>query len=147
MPEQGALLGIDYGLERTGLALANAESGLAFPLTVLELRKFGNRSSLLDALAACAVENGCAAMVLGLPLHADGSENEMCARFRNVAKKIARRIDLPIHFMPEILTSKEARANLRNCGLKGEKLNAALDMEAARIILQSWINLKREETA
>lgn len=136
----GPLLGVDYGFERTGLALSDPQALVAFPVGLLELHKYGKRSRLLDEIAAIALKNECKAVILGLPLHVDGTENAMCVSVRKIANKIGRRCNLPVFFMPETLSSEQAMDNLRAGGLHGDKLKAALDQEAARIILQSYLD-------
>lgn len=133
-------LGIDYGLERTGLAISDREGKMAFPLTTLSLKEQGNRKNLLAALADIARANGAEALVMGLPLHADGSENEMVRIVRNIATRIRRRLPLPFYWMPEALTSEEARHDLVTAGLSGRELKQVLDQQAACRILSCFLN-------
>lgn len=140
MPENGSYLGIDYGLERTGLALSDPSGKIAFPLSTLELRKAGSRKVLLEKMASIAQENLCCGIVIGLPLHMDGTENEMCRCVRNFAKRLMSRLNIPVYFMPENLSSEEARAELREAGLSGDKLKSVLDQQAAKIILQNFLD-------
>lgn len=132
-------LAVDYGLERTGLAISDPDGRIAFPLQTLCLSKHGTRKSLLDELARVAREAGAEAIVIGLPLHCDGSENLMVRQTRNMADRLKRRLPLPFYWMPEILTSEEANADLKECGLRGKKLKALLDQQAACHILSSFL--------
>lgn len=138
-------IGIDYGLERTGLAISAPEGSLAFPLTTLELKKFKNRGELFDKLAQIILTENARAIVWGLPLNIDGTENMMCAQVRNASRRLNRRISLPIFFMPEILSSFEAERDLRERGLKGEKLKQKLDQQSACRILTSFLALDEKE--
>lgn len=130
-------LGIDYGLERTGLALAPEE--IAFPLRTLRLSDFGRRSALLDAIASAARENGAAAIVLGLPLMENGGESLMARQIRNITARLKRRLSLPFYYMPELLSSFEAREDLRRRGLNAARIRKALDQQAACRILASFL--------
>lgn len=132
-------LAIDYGLERTGVAISDPQGRLAFPLATLRLSEFSDRAALLDALAALSRKNGAQALVIGLPLHTDGSENLMVRQVRNIAKRLSRRLPLPLYWMPETLSSEEARCDLQECGLRGDKLKKALDQQAACRILSSFL--------
>lgn len=132
------ILGIDYGLERTGIALAIND--VVLPLTALTLAACHTRKNLLDKIAALAAEKAVHAIVMGMPLLEDGSETEMSAIVRNAAAKIARRLPgCPLHFMPELLSTHEASLQLQETGLKGQKLKAALDQAAACRILSSFL--------
>lgn len=133
-------VGIDYGLMRVGLAVSDPDGKLAFPLQTLELSSCATRKNLLDSLALIIRNNGAAAVVIGLPLNADGSENLACRQIRNMAVRLGRRIDLPIHFIDEYLTSQLAENDLRDCGVRGSKLKQVLDQQAACRILESFLN-------
>lgn len=133
-------IGVDYGLERTGLAFGDEETGMVFPLTTLVLKNFPTREALLDTMATKIIETGADALVVGLPLAFDGGETERCAIVRNFVKRMKKRLDLPFYFMSEYLSSAEAWAELRESGAKFQKRKAVLDQAAARKILQSFLN-------
>ena len=137
-------VGIDYGLVRTGLAVSDPEGRMAFPLATFSLRDFHGRGALLAALAVRIAEAGAGAVVIGLPLHADGSESETTRQVRNVAKRIRRRSALPVYFMPELLSSAEALQDMRQAGVKADRRRAVLDQQAAVRILASFLSLSPE---
>lgn len=137
--EMGAVLGIDYGLERVGLALSDPGRGVVFPLATLRLSDYGSRAALLDALAALALDRRVEIVVIGLPLDLNGCEKEMCRVVRNLVPRLRRRLDVPFYYMPEALSSVEAREDLRNTGLKGSKVKEVLDQQAACRILSSFL--------
>lgn len=133
-------LGIDYGLERTGIAISDPDGRLAFPLATLRLKDYGNRHRLLDGLASLAIDHGAEILVMGLPLHGDGSENLMCRQTRNVAKRLLRRLPLPLYWAPEYLSSAAAEADLREVGLDSKQMKKLLDQQAACHILNSFLS-------
>lgn len=141
-------LGVDYGLERTGLATGE-DGGMAFPLTTLSLKDFPNRSALLDALAEIAREQAADALTFGLPRDGEGRETPMCASVRNAAKRVKRRVNLPVYYMPEYLSSAQAWSELSEAGVGLKKRKELLDQQAARVILESFLNLppERRESA
>lgn len=131
------ILGIDYGLERTGLAITDPGGVMAFPLKTLRLSDFKSRGALLDAIAACALKEKAEIIVIGLPAFANGQENLTCRQIRNIAKRLKHRIELPIIFEPEFLSSRQALADLREAGRRNTK--EVLDQQAACIILESFL--------
>ncbi|WP_165078621.1 MULTISPECIES: Holliday junction resolvase RuvX [unclassified Desulfovibrio] len=131
--------GIDYGLARTGLAVSDPEGRVAFPLATFHLEDFTGRSALLDALADRIREEGAGAVVMGLPLLLDGGESLTTRQVRNVTARLKRRLELPIYYMPELLSSEEAAQDLREAGLSREKARAVLDRQAAARILASFL--------
>lgn len=132
-------LAIDYGLARTGLAVSDPNGRIAFPLATLSLAKLGSRKALLDELARIASESGAEALVMGLPLLADGGESLTTRQVRNAADRIRRRLPLPFYWMPEYLSSEEASLDLRQAGRRGKALKDVLDQQAACRILSSFL--------
>lgn len=137
-------LGIDYGLERTGLAVTDPDGKLVFPFATLKLEDYKRRSDLLDDLAKRIHKEKIDEVVIGLPLYADGNENLRCAQARNFAARLRHRIDLPVHFEPETFTSQEAERILKEIGMKKDKLKQVLDQQAACLILQSFLARQRQ---
>lgn len=135
---------IDYGLERTGLAISDHGEKLAFPLSTLSLKNFPNRKALLDSLAETLSNAGANAVVMGLPLLDDGSDSETTRQVRNVTKRLMRRLQMPFYTMPETLTSFEAWGDLREAGLAINKRKKVLDQQAAVRILSSFLALPME---
>ena len=134
-------VGIDYGLERTGLAACDEAGVLAYPLTTLRLADYPDRKAFLDALARRVLDAQPEAVVLGLPLLDDGTESLTTRQVRNVAGRLMRRIDLPFYWMPELLSSVEAEMDLREAGLRHTRRKAVLDQQAAVRILASFLAL------
>lgn len=128
-------LAIDYGLERTGLAISDPDGRMALPLCVLKLADYGKRSRQLDALAEIARSYKTDAVVIGLPLHEDGSESLMARCARNVGSRIKRRLNQPVFLEPEFLSSFEAEQDL--AALKHWRKH--LDAQAACRILYSFL--------
>lgn len=138
-------LGVDYGLARTGLAVSDPEGRLAFPLATLRLEDYPGRKAFLAALAERIRLEGAGGVVMGLPLLADGKESLTTRQVRNVAERLKRRVELPVFFMPEFLSSEEAWADLRDAGLTARKRRAVLDQQAAVRILASFLALPPEQ--
>lgn len=136
--------GIDYGLARTGLAVSDPEGRVAFPLATFRLADYAGRSALLDALAERIRTEGAEAVVMGLPLLLDGGESLTTRQVRNVTERLKRRLELPVYYMPELLSSEEAAQDLREAGLSREKARAVLDRQAAARILASFLSEPEE---
>lgn len=138
-------VGIDYGLERTGLAACDAAGVLAYPLVTLRLGDYPDRRAFLAALAGRVLAEEPEAVVLGLPLREDGTESLTTRQVRNAAGRLMRRIPLPFYWMPELLSSVEAEMDLRDAGLARKRRKAVLDQQAAVRILASFLALSPDE--
>lgn len=135
----GVLLGFDYGTKRIGIAVGQTLTGSARPLTIVRAR---DGKPDWEAISRLIAEWQPAALVVGLPVHMDGTEHERTARARRFGNQLAGRYNLPVHRVDERLTSYEAEQELRAQGKGGE----ALDAVAAQLILQSWLDAQAKES-
>ncbi len=119
-------LGIDYGTKRVGLATAPRGSTMAFPLAVVPAGP-----DLVSRLAQLCKDEEVDAIVLGLSLDLFGKENPIMKDIRPFGDALALATGLPLHYMNEVLSSKEAMH------VQGD--NAQNDASAAAIVLQSYL--------
>jgi len=138
------ILGIDFGERRVGVAVSDPTGTLASPLPTLK-RRAGKRPPL-SALAALVEEYEVVALVLGLPLTPQGEDSECTRAVREVGEALARRTGLPLYFVDERFTSVQAERAVRGVGLpKGKReQKERIDAAAAVLILQSWLNRRKE---
>ena len=126
------LLGFDYGEKRTGVAVGQSLTRTATGLTTLHSKQQKIDWPAIEALIKEWQPN---ALVVGIPVHMDGTEQPMTLAARKFSRQLHGRFQLPVFEAEERLTSDEAEQSL---GSTPDK--AAIDQEAARIILQSWLN-------
>ena len=93
-----------------------------------------------------ARSHGAGDVVLGLPLELDGSESEYCGEIRRIGSIIEERLGVPVHFVDERMSSVRAERAVRSIGLPKAKREdkARVDSAAAALILQDWLNGRRE---
>lgn len=131
------LLAFDFGLQRIGVAVGNGETRLAQALTTIaaedNARRFG-------AIAALIEEWRPARLVVGLPLHPDGTTHDMTRRCRRFAHQLEGRFALPVSFADERYTSAEAEVSLRGTALDPRQRRERIDAVAAQAILQSYFD-------
>lgn len=129
MSDAATLLAFDYGEKRIGVAVGNTLLGQARALTIIQNR---NREYRFEAVGKLIDEWQPGALVVGLPLHPDGTPHErtqLCKRFGN---QLNGRFSLPVTWVDERFSSAAAKDAL------GRDDN--LDAEAARIILQQYFD-------
>lgn len=127
-------LGIDYGDRRIGLALSDPEQKLARRFMTLEN---AGRKNAVEDIVRIIVEEKVGKVVVGLPV-GFGGESDQTRLVRSFIEELSSQIDLPVATMNEALTSRMAEDNLHAAGVKDVK--AILDQEAARIILQDYLD-------
>ncbi len=139
-PTTMRILGIDYGERRIGMAMSDPTGTIAQPLPTLKRRR-GKRPPL-KAITEVAVGNHVKALVMGLPLELSGEESDWTAEVRSVGDELARRLDVPVHYVDERFTSARALKALAELGLSKTKRREKerVDAAAAVLILQAWLD-------
>jgi putative Holliday junction resolvase len=139
-------LGIDVGDRRIGLAVSDPSGTLARPLKTIE-----RSSSIRDTIELIAREIHAleadapiTVIVVGLPLGLDGSPTEQTDKARQFAKAIAARVELPLHYQDERLSSREAESRLASNARDWRQRKKRLDAAAAAVILQDYLDLQGE---
>jgi putative Holliday junction resolvase len=140
----GRVLGLDLGDVRIGVAISDDARRLAASLGTVHV---GRPPGELKAIAELVREHAVALVVVGLPLSLDGSEGPRAALARAFADGLRAAVQVPISFQDERLTTLEAERGLRDAGLAARDRRAVVDAEAARILLQSWLDTNRARPA
>ena len=141
------ILAIDYGRRRVGLAVCDplgiTVRGLA------TLTRGDDLAAAADQVAEAIRNAQVQAVLLGLPLHADGRPSEMSDEVRQFAALLEDRIQVPIEWADEGLTSWEAEDNLRARGvdLEQARKDGLIDQEAACCLLRGWLASRGGQTA
>jgi len=133
--EPGAILGLDPGERRIGVAVAVRGGSMALPLTVIE-----RAEGWLDALAALLAEHGATEVVVGLPVSLKGTEGAAAARARQLAAEVATRLGVPVHLVDERLSTVAAGRTLAEGGARSRRRKALVDRSAAAVILQTYLD-------
>ena len=104
------LLGFDYGERQIGVAVGELATGSARPLCILPARAGQPDWSVLAGLLE---EWQPGTLVVGLPLHMDGSEGSSAQQARKFAARLHGRFGCVVELHDERLSSHEVRARLR----------------------------------
>lgn len=150
MPEKAAraavrtVLAFDFGLERVGIAVGEAEVGTAHPLPALAALTPTGRLTAIERLIG---EWRPALLVVGRPLGEDGAPHEMTRRAERFARQLHGRFGLPVRMVDERYSSAEAESRMRAAygARKAVKLARAkvLDSQAAQLVLSQFFDDKQ----
>ena len=110
-------MALDIGDARVGVAISDADGRVSTPLKVLP-----------------------AILVCGLPYTMSGEEGPQAASIRKRAQAIAQACRLPLEFIDERMSSSQAKRILREEGLDERAMRGKVDMIAASIFLQTWLD-------
>lgn len=131
----GTTLAFDFGEVRIGVAQGDAEVGLSHPLTTVT---GGSNEAKFEAVAKLVDEWQPVQFVVGLPVHADGTEHELTRLSRKFGRRLQSRFKLPVYWVDERMSSLYAESLLAEAQVFGRKQKAVLDQVAAQAILQGF---------
>ena len=145
----GVILAIDYGQKKLGLALSDERGITARPFATW-IRT--NRRRDLARLRELVRKQGVRSIVVGLPLHLDGSPSGMSEEAKAFGARIEKALGIRVEMMDERLSSWEAaqtkskiksgtRRDTRGDSAGARK--APLDDVAAAIILRDYLDKAR----
>lgn len=140
-PRSGRILGLDWGARRCGVAVSDEKRDFVFIRPQINIK---NQNELLDAVLRLISEEKAVGLVMGLPLHADGSDSETTVQVKAFANNLSEHTNLPIIFIEENLTSTMAEQEM---GQKSwVKKKSELDSMSAKIILENAIAILKRLT-
>jgi putative Holliday junction resolvase len=122
-------LGIDYGESKIGLAIADSETRIAFAYGTIK-----NDKNLLQNILAIIKKENIENVVIGIPKRV--GDKKVAYAGEKLGKVLGEK-GISVVSQDEIYSTKIARENLKEKGLRD--INRFDDVEAARIILNSWM--------
>ncbi|MCB9366962.1 MAG: Holliday junction resolvase RuvX [Calditrichaeota bacterium] len=129
------VLGLDWGTRRIGVAISDEARRLAVGLAVWP----ADESSFSLLLAKTIREDDITLIVVGLPVSLKGEEGASAAAARKFAERVAQ-TGVPVELHDERFTSYSASTALSQIGISQRKQRGKLDMAAAVMLLQSFLD-------
>lgn len=133
------ILGLDVGSKTIGMAVSDALQITAQGLTTIAWDE-NDMSSADDCLQKTIQEYKIGAIVIGLPIHMNGSMSERGELTQIYARRLERKFGLPIHLIDERLTTIAAERTLLEADVSRKKRKQVIDKMAAVMILQSYLD-------
>lgn len=134
------ILGVDLGHVRTGLAVCDKNEMLASPLKVIQQ---WNEDRLCKEIAQAAKDAGAEFLAVGLPRNMDGSEGDSAKFAREIGARLGELTGLPVRFVDERGTTVTAHGYLNETNTRGKKRKAVVDAVAAVVILENFLQYRR----
>lgn len=133
-------LALDIGEVRIGIAASDASGTIAVPVKVLPAAEvLGGARSFRYVLE----DYGPDVLVCGRPKTLSGEDGPQAERVMAQARQIAEACGLPLEFEDERLSSQEAKRILREEGYNEKSMRGRVDMVAASLFLQTWLDAQR----
>ncbi len=131
------ILALDVGEKRVGVAVSDPLGYTAQPLTVLARRP---HAGFLQNLSRLAREYECQTILLGLPRRTTGEKGPEAQRVLALAGEIRAKLGLACETWDEWLTTVAAEKILIEGGVRREDRRQVIDMTAATLILEGYLN-------
>ncbi len=131
------VLALDIGEKRVGVAISDPAGRVATPLAVID-----STAAQRDGveLARIVAEYEVGLVVVGLPLTLEGERGPQARRVLALAQRMTSHLDVPIDFADERLSSAEAKRRMRESGETERAMRGSVDMIAASLFLQTYID-------
>ena len=130
------VIAFDFGRKSIGVAVGEKSLATANELTPL---KANNGVPDWEVIGALIDEWEPGAVLVGLPLNMDGSDQDMTRRARKFARRIQGRFrHLHVQMVDERLSTREAKTIAHERGHSGNYAKQPLDSISARLLLESW---------
>jgi putative Holliday junction resolvase len=129
------VIGVDFGLKRTGIAITDDLRIIASPLDVVD------SSKLMDYLMELISKEQVSTIVLGYPTRLDGSDSHITENVRILKSELEKTFpNAHVFFQDERYSSAESRKVIHAVGKKKQQKNKGLiDKISAAIILQDYL--------
>jgi len=141
---EGRTLGLDVGDRWIGVALSDPLGILASPLTRIERT---DDEAAVKAIAELVGKHEARAVVAGLPYSLNGNVGQQAVRVQDFLRKLAQSVGVPVLTSDERLSTVMATQGMIEAGASRESRKGKIDAAAAALILQWYLDRRRQEQA
>jgi len=130
-------LGLDIGERRIGVAVSDPTGTVATPLVVLDARSLARDGTPLRRLVE---DYEPALLVVGMPLTMAGEEGPQAAIVKATVRRLLEPLGIPVAYNDERLSSAAANRAMAEAGADERARRGSVDMVAASLLLQSYLD-------
>ncbi len=133
-------LGLDYGSKTVGVAVTDPLGLTAQGVEIIRRQKENHLRKTFQRIRELCEQYDVEKIVLGLPLNMDDTMGDRAEKTLEFKKELERRLSVPVFLVDERLTTVEAIEIMDDAGIKISEREKYVDMIAATIILQDYMN-------
>ena len=133
-------LGLDYGSKTVGVAVTDPLGLTAQGVEIIRRQKENHMRKTYQRIRELCKQYDVEKIVLGLPLNMDDTMGDRAEKTLEFKKELERRLSVPVLLVDERLTTVEAIEIMDEAGIKVSEREKYVDMIAATIILQDYMN-------
>lgn len=134
------IMSVDYGDVRTGIAICDRLETLAYPVSVI---KESYEPKLIAKITEIIKDKKPELVVVGYPKNMDSSEGSRAQKCKDFSLALESESGVKTALWDERLTTVSAHSYLNNTNTRGQKRKNTVDAVAATIILQDFIDHRR----
>ena len=134
------IMSLDLGKARTGIAVSDRSESFAFPKAVITEY---NTEKLIEKIAVYVNEIRPSLIVVGHPKNMDGSEGERAKECAQIAEAVKNKTGVEVVLWDERCTTVSAHTALNYTDTRGKKRKQVIDAVAAVIILEDYLNYRK----
>jgi putative holliday junction resolvase len=136
-----AILGIDPGARRVGVAVAEPETRLAMPFEVIDSEETDAIARIVELVRRMEVE----LIVVGRPIGLAGREGPAVTEQQQFVERLRAATDAEVIEHDERLSTAVAEQGLRAGGARSRARRQIRDAVAAQVILQGYLDATRAD--
>ena len=140
------ILGLDYGSKTVGVAVSDPLGLTAQGVEIIRRKSESKQRQTLARIEELAKEYQAEKIVLGFPKHMNNTIGDRAEKSLEFAEVLKRRTGLPVVMWDERLTTVSANRVLMETGVRRENRKEYVDMIAAVLILQEYLDRQRMQT-
>lgn len=138
------IMSVDYGDVRTGTAVSDRLETYAFPVEVINE---SYQPKVISRIQLIASEKKPEIIVVGYPKNMDSTEGSRAQRCKDFSVELEKATNIPCVLWDERLTTVSAHNYLNETNTRGKKRKNVVDAVAATIILQDYLDYRRNTNA
>lgn len=134
------IMGLDFGSKTVGVAVSDSLLVTAQGIEIIRRKEENKLRKTLARIEELIVEYEVQEIVLGRPLNMNATEGERVELTMEFKEKLERRTGLPVIMWDERLTTVAAEKTMMEAGIRRENRKEYVDMIAASLILQGYLD-------
>lgn len=140
------IMGLDFGSKTVGVAVSDPLLITAQGVEIIRRKEENKLRQTHARIEELIVQYGVGALVLGLPKNMNATEGERVTLTMEFKANLERRTGLPVYMWDERLTTVAADKAMMEAGIRREHRKDYVDMIAASLILQGYLDSLDEDT-
>jgi len=141
------IMGLDFGAKTVGVAISDPLFVTAQGIEIIRRKDENKLRQTLARIEALIEEYEVGEIVLGLPKNMNDTLGPRVEITLDFKEKLERRTGLTVHTWDERLTTVAADRTMMEAGIRRENRKEYVDMIAATLILQGYLDYRRMETS